>query len=326
MWETIKFNLVLAYEMLREAGRQYGEDRATRMAAAVSYRTLFAAAPLLLVAVSVFGLVLGSSASAQREILNAVQQIAGSDVADAVALILQSVQQTGGTAGVIGAILLLWTASSLFMELQNDLNDIFGVPYEYTAGVVAFIKKRGLGFLAVLGLGLVLVAVWLLNGIWQLIESLFPDSFEPIHRVIGFLTPIVSLIVLPFVLALTYQVLCQLKVRWRAIWWGSFYTSIAFLLAAHGTGLYFRYSGTSAAGVAGSVVVILLLAFVLSSVYIFGAEVIKIYHNHLETGFLLPVEESPKPLALVGEPEPAMPLAAVLGFLGGLFVGWRRKP
>lgn len=324
MWESLKQKVSFAYEVLQAAGKEYGRDRAARMAAAVSYRAIFALAPLLLVAVYVFGLVLGSSVTAEMEILDAVQRIAGGQVRDAVAAVLESVQESGGAAGIVGFALLLWTASSLFMELQNDLNDIFGVPYEYTTGVMAFIRKRGLGFLAALGLGVVLIAVWLLNGIWQFLGDVFPDSFEPVHRLIGYVTPLVSLIVLPFVMALTFQVLSRVKIRWRAIWWGSVYTSVAFLLAAYGTGLYFSAAGTSAAGIAGSAVVILLLAFILSSVYLFGAEVMKIHHNYLVTGSLQPDEDGVVE-EIVDQPEPALPLAAVVAFLGGLFIGWRRK-
>lgn len=324
MWEPLKRKAKFAYQVLRAAGQEYGRDRVTRMAAAVSYRAIFALAPLLLVAVYVFGLFLGSSVTAEIEILEAVERIAGTQVAEAVSAILSSVKDTGGTAAIVGLVLLLWTASSLFMELQNDLNDIFGVPYEHTAGAVAFIRKRGLGFLAALGLGVVLIAVWLLNGIWQFLGNVFPESFEPVHRLIGYLTPLVSLIVLPFVMALTFQVLSQAKIRWRAVWWGSVYTSVAFLTAAYGTGLYFRAPQTSAASIAGSVVVILLLSFVLSSVYLFGAEVMKIHHNYLATGSL-DSEDDGVVAEVVDTPEPSMPLAALLAFLGGLLIGWRRK-
>lgn len=313
------------YEILRVTAKQYGEDRVPRMAAAVSYRALFAVAPLLLVAVFVFGIFLGSSTTAETEILAAVTKFAGDSVADAVETILMSVQDSSGTAGLVGFVLLLWTASSLFIEVQNDLNDIFGVPYDNTTGVVAFIRKRGLGFLAALALGLVLIAIWMINGLWQFLGGVFPESFEPVHRLIGFLTPLVSLVVLPLVLGLTFQVLCRRKVRWRAIWWGSLWTSLAFLAAAYGTGLYFQLSKTSAVSVAGSAFVILLLAFVLSSVYLFGAEVTKVYHVYLETKSFDAGEEA-FPDAVVVSPEPSIPLAAVLGFLGGLFIGWRRRP
>lgn len=317
------------YLIFKAAGKEYGEDRVARMSAAVAYRAIFALAPLLLVAVFVFGLFIGSNAEAQAEILGAVERFAGEEVSDALIDILGSVERTGNTAGVLGFALLLWTASSLFMELQNDLNDLFHVPYEYTAGIVALIRKRGIGFLFALSLGLILVAVWLLNFIWNLIGGFFPEDLAAVHDLISVLAPLVSIVVLPFVIALAFQILSRVKVRWRAVWWGSFFTSVAFLAAAYGTGLYFSSDiGSTAAGVAGSIFIILLLAFVLSSVFLFGAEVTKVYNDYLDTGEVRETEELDTDVlsrAVVDEPEPAAPLAAVFGFLAGLFVGWRRK-
>lgn len=327
MWEKTKKTAANALEVLKAAGKEYAEDRVSRMAAAVAYRSIFAIAPLFLIAVFIFGLFLGDQ-GARAEILQSVGQFAGEAVRQAMVDVLDNVADSSGSAGVIGFALLLWTGSSLFMELQNDLNDIFHVPRERTSGPIAFIKKRGLGFLFSVGLGVVLVSVVLLNSIWQFLGGLFPESFEPIHNLITILTPLISLIVLPLVMALTFQVLSRAKVRWKAIWWGSFFTSVAFLAAAYGASLYFRISGPSAAGVAGSIFVILLIAFILSAVYLFGAEVTKVYNDYLEKGDIEPLAERGEgretPDVVVHEPSQPLPLAALFAFLGGLLVGWRR--
>ncbi len=328
MWEKTKSASSNAFEILKTAGKEYGQDRVARMAAAVAYRSIFALAPLFLLAIGVFGLILGGDGTARAEILSSVEQFAGAPVRDAMANVLDAVQTAGDTASLVGLALLLWTASSLFMELQNDLNDIFHVPRERTKGPIGFIKKRGLGFLFSVGLGFLLVSVVLLNSIWQFLGGLFPESFEPIHQLITILTPVVSLVILPFVMALTFQVLSQVKVRWKAVWWGSFFTSIAFLAASYGASLYFRLSGPSAAGVAGSIFVILLIAFILSAVYLYGAEVTKVYNDYLEEGDIKPPaqreDDEEAPDVVVHEPSQPLPLAALFAFLGGLFVGWRR--
>lgn len=324
MWDKTRERASLTYEIFKSAGKSYGVDRVNRMSAAVAYRTMFALAPLLLIAVFFLGLVVGGDVAARLEILDGIERVAGETVADAVGLFLDSVSTSGGTAGLVGFVLLLWTGSSLFLELQNDLNDIFGVPYEQTTGIVETVRKRGLGFLWALGMGVLLILVWLLNSLWQLIGNFFPESLDTVHQVIAVLAPLVSLVILPFVFALITQTFTQVKVRWRAIWWGSLFTSFVFLLAAYGTSLYFTLSEASAISIAASLFVILLLAYVLSAVFLFGIEVTKVYNRYLDTGRVSP-EEPLGPGALVAAPEPAYPMAAVLGFLGGLFVGWRRK-
>lgn len=329
MLEKIKRNSQTTFEIFKAAGKEYGEDRVARMAAAVSYRAIFALAPLFLVAVTIVGIFLGTNADAEARILEFVGEYAGEEITTAVTNVLGSFQESGGAPAVVGFALLLWTASTLFMELQNSLNDIFHVPYERTKGIVAFLRQRGIGFLSALGLGVLFLGVWLVNLVWGFLEGLFPDDWAPVHQAISFLAPVVSLAVLPLVIALAFQALSRVKVRWRAIWWGSFFTSVAFLAATYGASFYFSIAGTSAAGVAGSIFVVLLLAFILSSVYLFGAEVTKVYDDYLESGEVTRpnqrAAEGDESDSVVGEPEPSIPLAAVAAFFGGLFVGWRRR-
>lgn len=324
MWAKIKDAAKVTYEIFKAAGKQYGIDRVNRMAAAVAYRTMFALAPLLLVAVWVVSLFLGD-VEARTEITVAVGRVAGPTVEAALDTFLRSVGESSGAVGLIGIVLLLWTSSTLFMELQNDLNDIFDVPYEQTTGVMSFVIKRGLGFLWALSLGVVLVAIWLVNSLWQFVDDFLPPAFAPVHDAVSYLAPVASILVLPFLFALIFQSLTRVKVRWRAIWSGSFFTAAVFMLATYGTGLYFQLSKTSAASIVGSIFVILLLAYVLSAVFLFGAEVTKVYDTYLDGVSLRFLDEKVAPEGIVDRPEPALPLAAVLAFLGGLFVGWRRK-
>lgn len=326
MFHRLKQTAGTALDVLKAAAKEYGEDRVARMSAAVAYRSIFALAPLFLLAVFVFGVFIGSNVEAQAQIFDSVERYAGGQVADSVDDVLDSFEDSRNQAAVFGFLLLLWTASALFMELQNSLNDIFNVPRERTSGVVAFIRKRGIGFLFALGLGVVLIGVWLLNFIWNFLGGLFPEDLEPVHQAIGILAPIVSLVILPLVIALSIQVLSRVKLRWRAVWWGSFFTSVLFLAAAYGTGLYFEQAGATAAGVAGSIFIILLLAFILSSVFLFGAEVTKVYDRYLGNGDVTQTAgTADAPEVVVAEPDRSAPLAAVFAFLAGLFVGWRRR-
>ena len=117
------------------------------------------------------------------------------------------------------------------------------------------------------------------------------------------------------------------KVPWKALWYGAIFTTIAFLIATYVMGLYFDWSeDTSVTAVIGSIFVILLLAYVLSSVFLFGAIMTRVYADFLEHGDVMQPAEREN-LLLASEPDPEevekASNAAVLGFLGGLLVGWR---
>jgi membrane protein len=312
--------------ILADAAEGYGRHRDSRMAAAIAYRTVFALAPLLIIAVAVLGTFLGSRLEAQQEIYDAIADIAGTEVADVVDGILTTALDSSGTAYLIGGILLIWTASSLFLELQRDLNDIFEVPHEEVSGIPAMARTRGIGFLWVLGLGFLLVATWSLNAAWRFIADLLPDALDAVNDVVSFITPLVSVILLPLVFALIFKTMTVAKVAWRAAWVGGLFTAVVFLVAAYGVGIYFQIAGTTTAlGFAGSFVVILFLAYFLSMVFLFGAEVTKAYADVLEEREALPAVRPlyTDPQVVVAEPPSGIPKAAFLAFIAGLIAGWR---
>ncbi|MEX0863446.1 MAG: YihY/virulence factor BrkB family protein [Acidimicrobiia bacterium] len=283
MLDRIKAPSKLIYELLRQAARSYGLDRASRMAAAVAYRTIFALAPLLIISVAVFGLVVGDSEEAQQRLLEAIERVAGSQVAVAVQDLTLSAVESSDVTAVVGFVLFAWTASSLFIEIQNNLNDIFDVPYEQTAGLMGFALKRGLGLVWATGLGLVMVAVWLLNVGWVWFESLFPPGMGWLHWALGWGSILISLTILPLIFALAFRTMTRARVKWRAILLGSLFTSVVFLATASATGAYFSWDAdTSAPQIAGAFFVFLLLAYVLSTVFLYGAEVTRVYNDHLE--------------------------------------------
>lgn len=326
MWKKIQDRARLTFLIFKHAAKSYAVHRVNRMSAAVAYRAMFAMAPLLLLAVYVVGIAIGSNEEARAEIMEAIDRIAGPTVLQAIETLLRDLASTSSITGIVSVVLLLWTSSSLFLELQNDLNDIFSVPYEKTTGILETVRKRGLGFLWALGLGLVLVAALFLNSIWQFLSGLFPAELATVHEMVTYVTPLVSLLVLPIVIVLFVQTLTLVKVRWRAAWWGAAFTTLAFLATAYGASIYFRLSSGSAAGIAASLFVILLLAYTLSAVFLFGAEVTSSYQTYLQTGRAPGVVSPHGEEIVVESPPQPVAISTVVGFLAGLFVGWRRRP
>jgi membrane protein len=317
-------------EILLAAAEAYGNDRAGRMAAAISYRAVFALAPLLIIAVSVVGWVLGSADEARIQILEAVESVAGQEVGRALDGLVGSALDQADTAAVVGIALLVWTGSSLFLQLQGDLNDVFETPQSRVTGPLAVVRARGIGFLWALGFGLVVMVLLLLNGVWRYIGDLLPTDMDTMHRVVTYLSPLISFLVLPVVFGLVFQTMTALTLRWRAVWYGGLFTSAVFVVASFGIGLAFElgFRTPTALGFAGSFVAILFLAYLLSAVFFLGAEVTKVYARRLaeREGVSTGVSTPPSsPHVLVAEPGTSIPQAAVVAFLAGLLVGWRRK-
>ena len=282
MWERVKTAGDTSLRVFKDAARSFGADRGNRMAAAMAYRTIFAVAPLLLLAVGVFGLAVGDSDEARARIFENIEQLVGGQVAEAVEELVASAIQTSDFTAVVGVILFAWTGSTLFMELQNSFNDVFGVPREETSGFVPLIRRRAIGMAWSLSLGLLLLAVWLVNVAWGWIASLLPDRLDGLDLVLGWGARLMALLIFPALFYLMFKTMSRARVRRRAVIAGSVFTSIAFLLTAIGAGAYFSWGPqTSASRIGASFFVLLLLAYLLSSVMLFGAQVIRAYDDHL---------------------------------------------
>lgn len=334
MWEDVKTKSRFGYDVLYSSVTEYNVARVSRMSAAVAYRTLFALTPVFIISVGLLGLIVGSDTEAQKDINEAITAIAGEEVTKAFQTFVGTALAGSGSATLVGVVLLFWTTSSLFSEVQNDLNDIFHVPYEKTAGAVEFLKKRGWGFLWGFGIGVLVLTLWIANIVWQYFEGFFLErNLDVLHTVVAGLTPLVSIVFLPIFFALMYQSLTDVRIVNRALIYGSVFAGLGFAITAWGAGIYFTFSSdTSAAQVTASLFVLILLAYVLSGVFLFGAVVIKVHHDYLANGDVLsPTERRELMIAdlagadvVVADPPTPMPVAAVSGFLAGLFVGWRK--
>ncbi len=125
--------------VLRRTVREYKEDSLSDWAAALTYRSILALFPGLLVLVSIVGL-LGKSTS--DKLLNNLQKNAPGSVKGTINTIFQNVQDNHSAAGVIGVLsllLALWSASSYvaaFMRASNNIYDIVeGRPIWKTAPI-----------------------------------------------------------------------------------------------------------------------------------------------------------------------------------------------
>ena len=169
---------------------RFGEDRGGPLAASLAYRTVFALAPLLLVAVAVAGFVYGS-VDAQSRLVAEIEPVVGSEVASLVSDLLGQAAASRRVTGIIGVVLMSWTASALFLEAQGSLDLVFGGNPHPKTGLRAWIVRRVLALGAALSMGLVLLAVLLSGTLWRLIES-GVDWSEPLKQGVASLAPVVG--------------------------------------------------------------------------------------------------------------------------------------
>ena len=245
--------------VLKETWHRFSTARGTTLAAAVGYRSVFALAPLLLVALAVAGALFGEDAS--RGLLAArLEQFLGPALAESLEALLAGAGRTT-TAGLFGFLLLFWAGSGLFTEIQGALVEIYGLAPSDFAGWRRALGRRLLTLAAVLASA---IGFGLLVGSAALV-ALIPDVGGPAALAPTFLMLLGGI-------TLSFRFFTPYRPTWRVVFRGALITELAIIAAGLLVGAFVsRGGGSSATGIAGSAVAILLLVYVLAAVYLLGA-------------------------------------------------------
>jgi membrane protein len=259
---------------LKSAGKNYFEDRAPRLAAALAYYTIFSLAPLLVIIIALVGLVYGSS-EARSQLMDQLQQQLGPRTADLIGTMVERTAETGSgvLATVIGIATLLIGATTVFAQLQAALNEIWGAAADRSSGVLQLllVRLRGLGL--VLALGFLLLVSFALQAALNVIMSNFAGVLPGSEWIWYVLNQLVTLGLVAVVFAGIFKVLPDVDLEWSDVWAGALFTAVLFKLGELLIGIYLGASGvTSTYGAAGSLVVLLLWIYFSAQILLFGAE------------------------------------------------------
>lgn len=263
--------------LFRVAAVGWWNDDVPRLGAALSYYTLFAVAPVLLVAIAIAGMVFGADA-VRGNVVAQAQGMIGPNGAQAVQALLKgaSHERSGVIATVIGTLTFLIAATGAFLELQTALNTIWGLKVDPSVHFGAYLlnRLRALGLVIAIGflllVSLVVSAALAALGGWLGARVSGP---APLWEAVNV---VVSVAVVSALFALLFRVLPDVKLRWRDVWVGSLVTGVLFTAGKEVIGLYLgRGSVASMYGAAGSVIVLLLWVYYATQIVLFGAEFVK---------------------------------------------------
>lgn len=303
-------NLKIFWEILKETVREFGEDKASRLAAALAYYTIFSLAPLLVIVIGVAGLLV-STTQVQETIIQQVQSMAGADTAQTVNEMLTNFNRPGGgiITIVVGVVTLILGATGVFGQLQDALNTIWKVQPKANRGILGMLKDRFLSFTMVLGLGfLLLVSLVITTGL-SAVGTFFGNLLPLGEWVWQIVNLIISVGVITLLFALIFQVLPDVDIAWKDVWIGALVTSILFNIGKFVLSYYLGTAAvTSGYGAAGSLIVILLWVYYSSQILFFGAEFTKVYARRFgskitanQTAYLLTETDRAQPLRNVQE-------------------------
>ena len=268
--------------LLTDSLGDWTRHKAPRLGASLAFYTLLSLTPLLLVVVSIVGLAFGQQA-AQRDIIQQVQSLVGTQGAKAVSVLLEGSRNTthGIITTIIGLVTLLFGASGVLIELRDALNTIWEVPTPELTGIhkiTSFVRERVFSFALVLAIGFLLVVSLAVTAWISALGALSASVLPALEAVLHVFNSLVSFIVVTGLFAAIYKVMPDVRIEWRDVILGGAVTSLLFTVGKLMLGLYLgKASFASSYGAAASIVVLVVWVYYSSQIFFFGAEFTKTF-------------------------------------------------
>ena len=268
------------WALFKRAAAAWSDDYAPSMGAALSYYTVFALAPLLLIVISIAGLVFGADA-ARGELFGQLSELMGADAAKAVEGVLASVSRpaSGVLGTTIGVVVLIVGATSVFAELQDALDRIWQAPArDKHGGMWRLLRSRLLSFGLILGIAFLLMVSLVLDALISALGKWWGGMFADWAMLAQTVNLTLGLALTTTMFAMIYKLMPRVSVRWRDVWLGALVTSLLFTAGKLLIGLYIGRSGVASGyGAAGSFIVVLVWVYYSAQIFLMGAEFTWVY-------------------------------------------------
>lgn len=271
---------------------EFSADNIFKYSASLAYYTVFSIAPFLLIIITLSGLFFGKEA-VQGEVYDQLNNLIGSVAAIQIQDTIKNIHLTGNNffASVVSIAVLLIGATTIFGEIQDSLNKIWGLRIKARRVWWQLIITRLLSFSLIISIGFILMATLLLNAAVAAFGTFITKYISSYSvYVIEIAENSLSFVVSAFLFSLVFKILPDAHIKWKDVLLGGVVTAIFFTLGKIGISFYLKKSSlTSLYGAAGSIIILMIWVYYSSIILYLGAEFTKV-HSKLYGGKILPNE------------------------------------
>ena len=275
-----KFSFKGFIQIFKNSFDGFSDDKVLKLSAALAYYTIFSMGPLLIVIISLCGWFLGREA-VEGKIYGQLASFVGSDTAASLQTIIKNAAITGKSklAAIISGVTLLVGATSVFAEIQDSINGIWGLKPKPKRGWLKMIQNRFLSFSVIISLGFLLLVSLSISSIIDGFSNRLKDHFPDVTVVLFYVINVfITLAVTSTIFAVIFRLLPDAKIKWKDVIAGATATALLFMVGKLGISVYISKSNIGTTyGTAGSLVILLLWIYYSSIILYFGAELTKAY-------------------------------------------------
>lgn len=265
--------------LIKKAFIEWRHDKTSLLAASLTFYTIFAIAPVLIIVIAIAGLFFGEQAI-QGEIVGQIQNLVGKEVASATEFIIEnaSISQSSLLFTIISIGIFLFGATRVFTNLKTALNTIWDIEHQPFKKIHKIIKSRFISLLFVLSFGFLLILSLILSGVLATAGVYLANVLPVKIYIFSILNIGVSFLLITFIFAMIYKFIPDVKISWNDVWIGAAVTTFLFMIGNMLIGFYMRnVSIESVYGAAGSFIIILLWLYYNAQIFFLGAEFTKVY-------------------------------------------------
>lgn len=276
-----KISIKGLWDVLKKSFSGFIDDKILKLSAALAYYTIFSLAPLFLILLFLGGFFLGREA-----IEGSVYSQAAGFIGKESALQLQTMVKSAALDGsksnfaiIAGLITLLIGATTVFSEIQDSINQIWGLKPKPGKGIMSFLMTRLLSFGVIASLGFLLLVSLGVSTAMDALNSTLVEHFPQITVMFFYILNVVlTFIITTAIFTVIFKVLPDANVRLRDVISGAIATSILFMLGKFGISFYISQADIGKTyGAAGSLVILLVWIYYSAAILYFGAEFTKAY-------------------------------------------------
>lgn len=290
---------------LKKVFKEFSADNILKYSASLAYYTVFSIAPLLVIVGALIGFFFGKDAR-EGEIYNQLNHLVGNLAALQIQNVIRNIHLSGNSfmASMISMIVLFIGATSIFGEIQDSLNKIWGLRIKKKRVWWKLILTRLLSFSLILSIGVIMVVSVLLNALVNAFGSFISHYMKNTSVYFMEVTESsLSFLITAFLFSLIFKILPDARIKWKDVLLGGVVTAVFFTLGKLAIGLYLSKSNlTTLYGAAGSIIIFMVWVYYSSIILYLGAEFTKV-HAKLYGGKITPndyaewIETDEKPVS-----------------------------
>ncbi|GHA61281.1 hypothetical protein GCM10007389_12110 [Pontibacter akesuensis] len=286
LYKLMNEKVKLTWSLVKRTFKEFADDRPLDYAAIIGFYTIFSMPAVLIITIRIAGIFFGEEA-VRGELASQIGGIVGQNSAKQIQSIVENASQSSATTvgTIIGVATMIFTATTVFVALQDSLNAMWEVKAKPERGWLKLILDRVMSLAMVISLGFLLLVSLSVDVVMGLINNYIEQQFSGIAIYLITAGNIVfSICISILIFASIFKVLPDAKIKWPNVWVGATVTALLFVLGKYVLNIYFQHDPLADTyGAAGSLVLILVWVYYASIIFLLGAEFTQVYsrvHDH----------------------------------------------